>query len=131
MCADAAVQDLEGHVPLGPLLGVWGDLLHTRLLEQVLPDGQSKVCQAAGHVSLHQDILGLEVAMCYPRFDLIVRTYLGVQVGEASHNGGEEHVHLWCGEGVVGEVVIQGAVLVVLQDHPKLCDWIGNSTLGR
>ena len=80
---DAPIQDLRRHVPLGPLVGVWWDLLHTGLPGQVLVYGQPKVRQAASHVSLDQDVLGLDVAMGYARFGLVVCSDVCVKVGEA------------------------------------------------
>ena len=118
---NASVKDLWSHVPLGPLVGVWWDLLYAGLSGQVLADGQSKIRQAASHVSLDQYVLGLEVAMGYAWFGLIVGSDLSVEVTETADDGGEEAQCLRGREGVVSEIVVQGAILVVLQDHPKLC----------
>ena len=124
---DGFVQDLRRHVPLRALLGVCGDV-HLIL---VLEHGQAKVSNAAGHVVLDQDVLGLHVPVSDGRLGLCPKQ-LRVEMSKPAARGYRhlEH-HLW-GHGLLNEEVVERPKLVVLSDEPQLRDSVvGDHVTGK
>ena len=82
-------------------------------------DCQSQVCDAAGAVPLHQDVLALEVAVGDGGFALGA-VDLRVEVAEAAGGGVGQSEQGLCVQGRLLQEVVQGAVLVIMGDEPQL-----------
>lgn len=153
------VQNLWRHVALGPHFCVGGDVhlvgvagkqeQSSRAMEpEPFPpripalsppdelDRQPQVGDAAGPVPLHQYVLALQVPVGDGRLALGAED-LGVEVAEARHRGVRQPQHGFVVQRGGFEVVVQGAVLVVVGDQVELgpgaraFDISGYETCGR
>lgn len=89
------------------------------MLHGVMPHCQTKVCDAAGHVGLDQDVTALEVSVGDGRLLCLIGPQVRVEEGQPTGNGAGKPDHLLRCEDVNGEVVKEGAMGMVLTDHPQ------------
>lgn len=82
-------------------------------------DCQAQVSDAAGPVSFHQDVFALQVSVSDGRFALGTED-LGVEVTETRHRGVGQPQHGFVVQRGGFEVVVQGAVFVVVGDQVEL-----------
>lgn len=82
-------------------------------------DCQAQVGDAARPVSLHQDVLALQVAVGDGRLPLRAED-LGVEVAETRDGGVGQPQHGSVVQGAGLEVVVQGAVFMAVSDQVKL-----------